>query len=113
MTARRTIPREPRATETSAHDDWETDDDVVRAMQDELHEAGEKLEAYRSDAPLARTLNADLQNTETKLATLSRRIAARRAEIEGASWACENLAGIRGIQSDSHDSSFESVRTAD
>jgi len=113
MTARRTIPREPRATETSAHDDWETDDDVVRAMQDELHEAEEKLEVYRSDAPLARTLNADLQHTETTLATLSRRIAARRAEIAEESWASETFAGLREIPIASHDRSFASVRKED
>ena len=113
MTARRAIPRKARATETSALDDLETDDDVVRAMQDELHEAEEKLEVYRSDAPLARTLNADLQHTETTLATLSRRIAARRAEIAEESWASETFAGLREIPIASHDRSFASVRKED
>ncbi|TLZ70076.1 MAG: hypothetical protein E6K06_08565 [Methanobacteriota archaeon] len=64
MTARRAIPGPARAIETAAHDDLETDDDVVRAMQDELHEAEEKLEVYRSDASLAQTLDADVQHTE-------------------------------------------------
>src|SRR2546428_5980531 len=113
MTARRTIPREPRATETSAHDDWETDDDVVRAMQDELHEAEEKLEVYRSDASLARTLDTDVQQTERTLATLPRRIAARRAQIAEESWASETFAGLREIPIASRDRTFVSVRKED
>src|SRR2546425_5022897 len=104
---------EPRATETSAHDDWETDDDVVRAMQDELHEAEEKLEVYRSDASLAQTLDTDVLHTETTLATLSQRIAARRAEIAEESWASKTFAGLREIPIVSQDRTFVSVRKED
>ena len=113
MTARRAIPPQARATETSALDDLETDDDVVRAMQDELHDAKEKLEVYRSDASLARTLDADVQHTETTLATLPRRIAARRAQIEEESWASETFAGLREIPIVSRDRTFVSVRKED
>ena len=113
MTARRAIARQARAIGTSAHDDLETDDDVVRAMQDELHEAEEKLEVYRSDASLARTLEADVQHTERTLATLSQRIAARRADIAEESWARETLAGLREIPIVSRDRTFVSVRKED
>src|SRR2546426_1089433 len=99
--------------ETAAHDDLETDDDVVRAIQDELHEAEEKLEVYRSDASLARTLDADVQHTERTLATLSQRIATRRAEITEESWASETFAGLREIPVASQDRSFVSVRKED
>src|SRR2546425_12266185 len=113
VTARRAIARQARAIGTSAHDDLETDDDVVRAMQGELHEAEEKLGVYRSDASLARTLDADVQHTQTRLATLPRRIAARRAQIAEESWATETFAGLREIPIASQDRSFVSVRKED
>jgi len=113
VTARRAIPGPARAIETAAHDDLETDDDVVRAMQDELHEAEEKLEVYRSDASLAQTLDADVQHTERTLATLSQRIGTRRAEIAEESWASETFAGLREIPVASQDRSFVSVRKED
>jgi len=113
VTARRAIARQARAIETSAHDDLETDDDVVRAMQDELAEAEEKLEVYRSDASLARTLEADVLHTETTLATLSQRIAARRAEIAEESWASKTFAGLREIPIVSRDRTFVSVGKED
>src|SRR5207245_10845094 len=112
-TAGRATPWPASAIGTSAHDDWETDDDVVRAMQDELHEAEEKREVYRSDASLARTLDADVQHTERTLATLSQRIATRRAEIAEESWASETFAGLREIPVASPDRSFVSVRKED
>jgi len=113
VTARRAIPGPARAIETAAHDDLETDDDVVRAMQDELHEAEEKLEVYRSDASLAQTLDADVQHTERTLATLSQRIGTRRAEIAEESWASKTFAGLREIPVASQDRSFVSVRKED
>src|SRR3989449_633135 len=113
VTARRATPGPARAIEAWAHDGLETDDDVVRAMQDELHEAEEKLEVYRSDASLARTWDADVQHTERTLATLSQRIATRRAEITEESWASETFAGLREIPVASQDRSFVSVRKED
>ena len=82
-------------------------------MQDELHEAEEKVEIYRSDSSLARTLDADVQHTERRLATLPRRIAARRAQIEEESWASETFAGLREIPIVSRDRTFVSVRKED
>jgi hypothetical protein len=113
VTARRTIPIQARAPETSANDDLESDDDVVRTIQDELHEAEEKLGLYRSDASLARTLDADVQHTKVRLATFSRRIAARRAEIAEESWARKTFAGLQEIPVASQDRSFVSVRKED
>src|SRR5207244_4075724 len=75
--------------------------------------AEEKPEVYRSDASLARTLDADVQHTETTLATLPRRIAARRAQIAEESWATETFAGLPEIPIASYDRSFASVRKED
>jgi hypothetical protein len=113
MTAQRTIHLPGKPIEKSAHEDLETDDDVVRAMQEELREAEEKIEVYRSDAAIARAFEADVRHTEATLATLSGRIAARRAEIADELWAKQTFAGLPEIPVASRDRSFVSLKKDD
>lgn len=95
--------------EKSAHDEVESDDDLIRAWQDELREAAEKMEVYRSDAASAQTFEADVRHTHAILATLPQRIAARRAEIAQERWAETTFAGLTEIPVASLDRSFVSV----
>lgn len=112
MTARLTEQLVERAAEASVSEEMETDDDLVRTWQDELREAREKIEMYRSDAGLARTLRADVKHTEAVLQDLPTRIAARRAEIAYERWAQETLSPFTTIPVVSKDKSFASIRKA-
>lgn len=98
------------AVQRSVSDEVENDDNLVRVWQDELREAREKIDAYRSDEDLARTFEADMRYTQQVLASLPQRIAARRAEIAYVEWAKEHLAGLAEIPVDSKDKAFASVR---
>ncbi|HLE55355.1 MAG TPA: hypothetical protein VI999_08980 [Thermoplasmata archaeon] len=91
-------------------DEVENDDNLVRLWQDELREAKEKIEVYRSDAEMARTFQADRKHTETVLESLPQRIADRRAQILFDAWAQESLRGFIEIPVVSKDSVFASVR---
>src|SRR6266568_4586073 len=81
----------------------ESDDNLVRLWQDELREAREKLEVYRSDASASRAFGADVRHTQAMLESLPARIATRRAEIAYEQWAQE-------IPVSSMDRSFASIR---
>ena len=98
------------AAQRPVSDEVESDDNLVRLWQDELREAKEKIEVYRSDASMARTFEADLRHTQQILASLPQRIATRRAEIAYEQWAEENLAGLTEIPVVSMDRSFASVK---
>ncbi|HKW43349.1 MAG TPA: hypothetical protein VJP06_04095 [Thermoplasmata archaeon] len=98
------------AAQRPVSDELESDDNLVRLWQDELREAREKIEVYRTDGTVARTLGADVRHTEEVLATLPQRIATRRAEIAYERWASETLAGLSEIPVVSMDRSFASVR---
>lgn len=99
-----------QAAQTPVSEEVESDDNLVRLWQDELREARDKLEVYRSDADLARTFEADRRHTEEALQTLPRRIQDRRAEIAYAAWAREHLSGFVEIPVTSKDHLFASVR---
>src|SRR6266702_1090732 len=88
----------------------ESDDNLVRLWQDELREAREKLEVYRSDASASRAFGADVRHTQAVLESLPARIATRRAEIAYEQWAQETLAGLAEIPVSSMDRSFASIR---
>ncbi len=98
------------AAQTRVSDEVESDDNLVRLWQDELREAQEKLEVYRSDAAMATAFAADLEHTEQTLATLPQRILSRRAEIGFDAWAQEKLRGLVEIPVVSEDRVFASVR---
>ncbi len=99
-----------QAAQVSVSDEVESDDNLVRLWQDELREAKEKIEVYRSDAGIARTFEADRKHTETVLQSLPQRIAGRRAEILFDAWAKESLRGFIEIPVVSKDHMFASVR---
>ena len=98
------------AAQTPVSDEVESDDNLVRIWQDELREAKEKIEVYRSDAETARVFQADVEHTEQALETLPQRILSRRAEIAYEAWSLENLRGLVEIPVVSKDSAFASVR---
>ena len=98
------------AAQRPVSDEMESDDNLVRLWQDELREAREKIEVYRTDMTVARAFEADIRHTEEVLATLPQRIATRRAEIAYERWASETLAGLSEIPVVSMDRSFASVR---
>ncbi len=98
------------AAQTRVSDEVESDDNLVRLWQDELREAQEKIEVYRSDAALARAFEADLEHTEKSLEALPQRILARRAEIAYEGWAHDTLDGLVEIPVVSEDHVFASVR---
>ena len=101
-------------TETAAQipvsDEVESDDNLVRLWQDELREAKEKIDLYRSDVEMARTFEADVAHTETLLESLPSRILTRRAEIAFDAWSSEHLRGLTEIPVISKDRAFASVR---
>jgi len=101
-----------RAAKASVSEEVETDDNLVRGWQDELREAREKIEVYRSDAQIARAFRADVKHTEAALEALPPRIAARRAEIAYEVWAKENLGAFTEIPVVSKDKTFASLRKA-
>ncbi len=98
------------AAQTRVSDEVESDDNLVRLWQDELREAQEKLEMYRSNAQMASAFEADLEHTRAVLQTLPQRIASRRAEIAFETWSRENLEGLTEIPVVSKDRAFASVR---
>jgi len=98
------------AAQTRVSDEVESDDNLVRLWQDELREAKEKIEVYRTDAAMARAFEADVEHTERSLETLPQRILTRRAEIAYGVWARENLRGLVEIPVVSEDRVFASVR---
>lgn len=99
-----------QAAQVSVSDEVESDDNLVRLWQDELREAREKIEVYRSDVEMARTFEADRKHTETVLQSLPQRIASRRAEILFDAWSKESLRGFIEIPVVSKDHVFASVR---
>lgn len=113
MMTTQTVAPEPPGTRESSLDTFETDDDFVRTWQEELREAREKMEAYRSNSTLARRFGADAQHTKTMLTVLPQRIAARRAEIADERWASRTFAGLPEIPVVSMDRSFVSIEKAD
>jgi hypothetical protein len=113
VSAQRTVPPRRWVPEKSAHDELDSDDDLVRAWLDELREAEEKMEAYESEVSIARTFEADVRHTQTVLATLPQRIAARRAEVAEERWAKETFGGLQEIPVASMDRSFASVKKGD
>ncbi len=98
------------AAQTRVSDEVESDDNLVRLWQDELREAREKIEVYRSDAALAQAFEADVEHTERSLEALPQRIVSRRAEIAYDAWAREQLRGFVEIPVVSEDRVFASVR---
>jgi len=98
------------AAQTRVSDEVESDDNLVRLWQDELREAKEKIEVYRSDAGIARAFEADVEHTEKALAALPQRILSRRAELAYEAWAQEHLRGLVEIPVTSEDRTFASVR---
>ncbi len=91
-------------------DEVESDDNLVRMWQDELREAQEKLDVYRSDEELARSFEADVAHTESILAALPGRILERRAQIAFEAWKREYLRALPEIPVVSKDHAFASVR---
>ena len=112
MTSRLTEQLVERAAKASVSEEVESDDDLVRVWQDELREAAEKMDLYRSDTGLARAFRADVRHTQVALAELPSRISARRAEIAYETWAKENLSPFTSIPVVSKDKSFASVQKA-
>jgi hypothetical protein len=98
------------AAQTRVSDEVESDDNLVRLWQDELREAQEKIEVYRSDRAMARAFEADVEHTERSLETLPQLIVSRRAEIAYEVWAHEQLRGLVEIPVVSEDRVFASVR---
>ena len=98
------------AAQVPVSDEVENDDNLVRLWQDELREAHEKMEVYRSDAALAETFEADVEHTTGLLQTLPHRILSRRAEIAFEAWTHEQLRGLPEIPVVSKDHAFASVR---
>lgn len=98
------------AAQTRVSDEVESDDNLVRLWQDELREAQEKIELYRSNAEMARAFEADREHTEVALQVLPQRIATRRAEIAFEAWSRETLQGLTEIPVVSKDRAFASVR---
>lgn len=113
MSARLTEQWLEQAAQRSVSDEVESDDNLVRLWQDELREAAEKMETYRSDREVARAFRADARHTEALLAELPRRIATRRAEIAYELWARENLVTFQEIPVLSKDRSFASIPKVD
>jgi hypothetical protein len=101
-----------QAAQTPVSDEVESDDNLVRLWQEELREAGEKMEAYRSDERLARTFRADAKHAAAVLVDWPQRIATRRAEIAYEAWAHEELGAFREIPVASKDRTFASVPKA-
>jgi hypothetical protein len=99
-----------QAAQVRVSDEVESDDNLVRLWQDELREAEEKIEVYRSDAEMARTFEADMRHTKTVLESLPQRIATRRAEILFDAWTSETLRGFVEIPVVSKDHVFASVK---
>ena len=98
------------AAQTRVSDEVESDDNLVRLWQDELREAQEKIELYRSNAEMADAFEADLEHTEAVLQALPERIHSRRAEIAFETWSRQNLQGLTEIPVVSKDRVFASVR---
>ena len=98
------------AAQIPVSDEVESDDNLVRLWQDELREAKEKIEVYRSDAEMAERFEADLEHTETVLQSLPVRILGRRAEIAFEAWSREQLRGLPEVPVVSKDHLFASVR---
>ena len=113
MSARLTEQLLEHVARASVSDEVESDDDLIRVWQDELREAVEKIELYRSDAGVAKTFRADAKHTEASLAQLPSRIASRRSEIAYELWSKEHLAAFREIPVTSRDKSFASVTKTD
>ncbi|HKZ98400.1 MAG TPA: hypothetical protein VJ326_02240 [Thermoplasmata archaeon] len=112
MSARFTEQILEQAAQTPVSDEVESDDNLVRLWQDELREASEKMDTYRSDAGLARTFRADVKHTATVLEDRPKRIATRRAAIAYEAWAREELAAFHEIPVTSKDRTFASVPKA-
>lgn len=98
------------AAQTPVSDEVESDDNLVRLWQDELREAEEKIDVYRSNAEMARTFEADREHTEAVLQSLPQRILGRRAEIAYEAWTREHLRGLTEVPVVSKDHAFASVR---
>ncbi len=98
------------AAQVPVSDEVESDDNLVRLWQDELREAREKIEVYRSDADMAEAFEADRAHTEVLLRSLPDRILNRRAEIAFEAWTREHLRGLPEIPVASKDHVFASVR---
>ncbi len=98
------------AAQIPVSDEVESDDNLVRLWQDELRDAKEKIEVYRSDAGMAAAFEADLEHTESALRSLPDRILGRRAQIAYESWASQHLRGLPEIPVISKDHVFASVR---
>ncbi len=99
-----------QAAQVPVSDEVVSDDNLVRLWQDELREAREKIEVYRSDAEMARTFQADRRHTEVVLEALPKRIASRRAQILFDAWAEEAFRSLIEIPVVSKDSTFASVK---
>lgn len=112
VSARLTEQLVEQAAQTPVSDEVESDDNLVRLWQDELRDAAEKMDAYRSDTGLARTFRADMKHTATVLEDRPRRIATRRAEIAYETWAQEHLSAFHEIPVASKDRTFASVPKA-
>ena len=98
------------AAQVPVSDEVESDDNLVRLWQDELREAKEKIDVYRSDAAMAEAFEADVEHTEALLRALPDRILNRRAEIAFEAWAHDRLRGLTEVPVVSKDHSFASVR---
>ena len=98
------------AAQIPVSDEVESDDNLVRLWQDELREAKEKIDVYRSDAEMASAFEADAAHPATLLASLPSRILTRRAEIAFEAWSAEHLRGLTEIPVVSKDHLFASVR---
>ena len=98
------------AAQVSVSDEMESDDNLVRLWQDELREAEEKIEVYRSDSAIADAFEADVEHTEGLLRSLPHRILGRRAEIAFDQWTREHLGGLTEIPVVSKDHTFASVK---
>jgi len=98
-----------QAARTSVAEEIESDDNHVRAWQDELQEAREKGDLYRSDPAVARAFRADAKHTEAVLAELPGRISMRRAEIAYDEWTRAHLSAFPEIPVVSKDRSFASI----
>lgn len=112
MSARLTEQLQVDAAQIPVSGEMASDDNLVRLWQDELREAVEKWEVYRSDEGLARALRADVKHTETVLVELPKKIAARRSEIAYEAWAEEALGAFQEIPVASKDRTFASVPKA-
>lgn len=98
-----------QAAQAFVSEERETDDNLVRGWQDELRDAEEKRDLYRSDVQVARAFRADVRHTEAALVELPTRIAARRAEIAYEAWTRQNLGSFLEIPVTSKDKRYASV----